>query len=482
MENLNYYLDQLKNISSLFNTNITSDHGDLVKFGNKFVFQLVLELCSNTILQQQVLTKLKEYTSHITNYLTGIHLKPKYFEDIIQKYHKFIIIFLTSCKINKQPLTTGYVIDFIFDNNKKHTQPSTMNAYQFTTSQTIVFYYIDNQAIVDVDPLFEHETIFMESIVGNKTIEKYGIDGFLALLIIFINEDNILLKYNVDSLFVLCQKNLAKKFNSMCSNLDYLFYDECNLPFGINHRNLSGMIKPKEFIKKWINFLEPMLSLPNALVVDSIKYINKRIQMVFFKEIRTKNDKQISNFITDYDNIIDRLVLDYPHDKELFENVRIIFKLKELKDWHEYLQKLILMDNSFIIKVLFSIDKDFSYVLLNVNIDNCFVDLFTLKIKTRKIYVPIKGNLYPSITQIDDIDDIKTTTVNWHYDKNLNVSGYDLTEYLHSDGSEIIRSYDADDNLLLVRKGMTVANNLILCQDMYSTWKENYLLWKDFLL
>ncbi|XWV24742.1 putative ORFan [Tupanvirus deep ocean] len=450
MENLSYYLDKLKYISSLFDKIITFDNNNYIITGNKFVFQLVLDMCNDKVLQEKVLSKLKEYTSYTTMYLSGVQLKPNYFDDIVQIYHKFIIDFLSNSKTIEETLTTGFIINFTLHNDEKCWEPSEIWCNEIMFEPDGTKYHVDDEA----GSLYHYDAIFMESIVGDKTIQKYGIDGFLALLIIFLKEDELLFKNNVESLLSLCQKNLAIKFNEMCAKTTDFSYDEFIECYEIDYDKLHKELKPKDSIRRWINFFDSISYLPNSVIEDSSRYMHDQIQMVLFKEIRTEDGEIVVNYDTDYDDLINDLMLNKFADIELMENIKTIMKIKDIKEWHAFLNKLVQMDDSFITNFFLKIDSNFAFVFLGIRIAKN--DFFSLKMKTQKWYEVIKGKFYDRYMEIyNNTGPVKLSYVNWLYDKKLNCTGCKVVEYdsdycerNDKDYQKHISFYDEKNNLL----------------------------------
>ncbi|XWV25985.1 tryptophan synthase beta chain 1-like isoform X1 [Tupanvirus soda lake] len=440
MENLNHYLEKLKYVSYFFDKTLVSTDEKSVKIGNKFIFQLVLEMCNNTILQKQVLSKIKEYTRHITMYLSGVQLKSKYFDDIVRIYHNYIIDSLVDSKNDEQPITTGFIINFTFHNDKFSWEPSEIWANEIVMETDGTLIELD-----EAGTLYHSDSILLKSIVGYETIQKYGIDGFLALLIIFLKEDDLSGKNNVESLLTICQKNLATKFNEMCTDTKHIIYDDLVANRDIDYNDLIRKIKPKESIRKWIIFLESIFHLPDSVIKESAKYMREEIQMVLFKEVRYRDDLVVTNYDTDFNDIINGLILDDPNNKELLENIKIIFKIKEIKEWHTFLEKVVLMDDSFIIKFLSNIDSKFASVFLNIYVSRDH--FFCLKLKSKKQFELVKGNLYDRYMEIYNVGSVKLSHVNWYYDKDLNCIGYKLVEY-NNDYSVITTYFDQNNNIM----------------------------------
>ena len=253
MDNLSSYLEKLKLLSNL-----------PTKTNNKFVFQLVLKLCDDITLQQSVLTKLKYFTSFTKRYLSGVHLKPKYFDDIIKIYHEFIANNL--CKYTKEnndeDILKGFIVDFHFSSAIKEWEPSEILASDIKLNSDGS---VEN--IGEAGGLYNYEDIIMKSIVGENTIEQYGIDGFLALLIAFVDEKYLIRIRTVEPLFALCSKSLGEKFNNMCD----IKIHSIEIKTNYDSHKLILALQPKKKIQDWINLIQSIINISGRFFIK--KYI-----------------------------------------------------------------------------------------------------------------------------------------------------------------------------------------------------------------
>ncbi|XWV25986.1 putative orfan [Tupanvirus soda lake] len=437
MEKINNYLGKLEYLSALFDKCLPCNNDDPVKTSNKFVFQLVLEMCNDKYLQKKVLTKLQEYTNYTTMYLSGVQLKPKYFDEIIQIYNEFVVKKLENRMNISEKITSGYIVNFSsFKDNIKFPESNYVWGNEITMNTDSTLYEIESPCSI-----YNYEEIIMDSIVGDESIQEYGVDGFLALLIVSLNEDSMINKVQVDSLLTMCQKNLANKFNMLRKKWEYSISQSAFNK--INNHKLARMFQPKKILTKWIDFLESISHLPTNIIEDSIRYMNEPIQMIFFKILNVHDDTVIIHYKTNFDIVKYSTKVNF-NDKEL-SIIKNMLEIKSIKEWINFLYDLILLEGDTIIKIFLHIEPKFALVFFGIDIEkeNC---LFKLYVSTKKTYELIKGKLYDKCLIIYNFDSIKTCTT-WKYDKDLNFIGYKIIEY-GEDNKNIVKRYN-ENNILV---------------------------------
>ncbi|XWV24745.1 putative ORFan [Tupanvirus deep ocean] len=436
MENLNNYLNRFQSLSTYFNKPLTYDNIGTTETSNLLVFQLVLDMCQNQILQQQVLAKLIEYTSHRVH-LSEIQLKPKYFYQIIETYQNFVTKYLkNSNEITK--FLTGYVVDFsLFQNTINHNF-----CYIWVVK---IFLDADGslKKVCEENKINNYEIIIMRSIVGAETIKQYGIDGFLALLIMYINEDHMENVVPVDSLVTICKKNLANKFNMLRNDIVYYISGNTQCT-EIDYYELAIRFEPKKILDKWINlFIELTSNLPDSVIEDSIKYMNQSIQMIFFKKINDVDDTTVIHYKSNFDDVINDMQKQF-NVREL-SIIESILKINTIDKWIDVLKELILLNDDDIMRIFIQIQPKFANVFFGIDVN--LKRLLKFTVLTRKDFVLIKGKLYDKHMEIHNIGSVTLTTITWKYDKDLNCIGYDILENDNNNRTRI-KCFDVNNNLI----------------------------------
>lgn len=431
MNNLHVYLEKLKLISGLFNCTLLCSNGKQIKVGNKFVFELVLEMCNNPVQQQRVLAKLNCYTSYTKEYLSGVQFKPKYFDSILKTYYRFIIGQLQKySKTHSKQILEGFVIDFTFNDGQEEWLPSEIWACDIKISP--------EGKIEDVGipgSLYGYDTIFMESIVGASTIEKYDMDGFLALLIIFINEDLVMKNGSLPEKkpnYLSQLEILAKKFNTMCSKTHNI-KDFRNGEGELDLPKLVSELQPKKKIKEWMNFLISVSAIRDfhKMIEKCAMYMKENIQLVFFKSI-VNSDGMIISYQKNYDVIID-MAASKIDMCGLDKYIKEIYKLSTIPLWINFLVRLVELDNEDILYIFFSIDPIFRHIFFGIPIISYGWEICKLAIESKKCRCLIKDRYYDKSIEIYHPEQNKYECVKWLYDKDLNQTGYVISDYINDD-------------------------------------------------
>ena len=427
MECFASYLEKLKLFNSLFNQTLSCDNAHPTKTSDKFIFQLVLELCDDISLQQSVLAKLKYFTSFTKCYLSGVQLKPKYFDNIIKTYRAFIVNNLCKYfKENSEVISEGFIVDFYFRNAIKEWEPSDISASNIKLSLGVV------ENISEAGSLYNYEDIFMKSIVGANTVEKYGIDGFLALLIIFIDEKYLLETKKIEPLYILCSKLLAEKFNKMYSTRIY----DVNIKNNYDSHRLVLELQLKKKIKDWIDLIQSIINLPEEIIQDCAMYFSENIQKVFFKRIIQSDNCTIITYQKNYDDVIDASIIGENirnmYLSKVISYIKEIYKIITMSQWLDFLISIFKLNEVDILIIFFHIDPIFRNVFFGLQNNFCNKEISFLHIESIKHLCLIKDKYYEkNMTIYCPNQTSEYKLVKWTYDENLKQTGHRIKKYVN---------------------------------------------------
>lgn len=210
------------------------------------VYDLIERMLNNEVFKNKVLIKLANYVSESQKYLSGQHLKPERFEYILSKLKLFI-------EINKNHQSNGKCLPYVIDFKLKK------NSWEISTIIASALYEKNNK-IVSSAPgeTYDYRAIIFDSIVNQSAIDKFGEDGFVAMLIVFIEEDSII---NHQSLSI---HSIAKHYAELINGL----FDN-----DINQFNIEFTCIPKYLHDKWY----------------FRKYLNEIVQIYLFNEYDNGN-------------------------------------------------------------------------------------------------------------------------------------------------------------------------------------------------
>lgn len=436
MENNSFYPKKLIFFNNLFNRSLPCKHGGKIETSEKFVFQLVLEMCKDTSLQQKVLTKLEYYTSFTQAYLSGVQFKPKNFNSIIKTYEMFVTERLNkySEEDSNEAILEGFIVNFSFSDDAESWEPSDIWASKVKLTSTGDVKKIGFAGAVKefgfARSLYNYDDIIMNSIVGAETVKEHGIDGFLALLIIFIHEDLMLETKEIEPLGVLCLKELVKvdKFNKMCGRkFCDIWLNRCHESF-LNDLVLE--LEPKKKIGKWIEIFTEISHVPDEIIQSAAMYMTNELQTVLFKKIVQKDE--VTTYQTNYDDIIDN-VSENVDMLGLDVYIKEIFKIITITQWLDFLTKISELDEINMMSIFISIDTVFRYVFFGLfDQDFCGNVICKLKIESTKRLCFVKGKYYDDTMSIRHPDGCGSNIMTWNYDKNLNQLGYTIDVYVNN--------------------------------------------------
>lgn len=155
------------------------------------VYDLMMQFFDDTDLQQKVYLKLIEYTKETTLYISGEHLKPKHFHSFLPTLKNFVTNgFREKEKEEKSDYDEelseakfiGYIVNFALD----------FEEYEISDIWAVTIIELFGNYLVDTPgSLYQYQDIFFSSIAGEETIKTYGIDGFIAALLLFCHWDII---------------------------------------------------------------------------------------------------------------------------------------------------------------------------------------------------------------------------------------------------------------------------------------------------
>lgn len=352
--------------------------------GNKFVHELVLEMCDDPMLQTAVLKKLVYFTNFSTNYLLNIHNKQDKFPTIIQHLKQFI-----TGSLNKEFYTDSnrmFIINFSFDEKD--------NTKTFDIISNPIHFINSEPKHIDIsENLNNNKLILCRSIVRRKTINKWGIDGFLALLIINIDVDNLL--NNPKSLKTLCEMVIVNQ-------LEQIFNSSKN---------------PRERLEICLDRIK---KLPNFDFFESIHEINIFIQKVLFKHVQTLM------FNIDYVFDYDESKLE-PLDFSLHEYVINFFTIQTSHDWIIFLENILKLSDDELIKISYYLDKDISRFFFCLDHDNNF-RITELKISKLEKHVTFDGYKYIDWCSFFDLNGACISFENRIYDNKLDIVNIKYSE------------------------------------------------------
>lgn len=172
MSNISFRQSELKELlNTTFQFNGTSSFS-FPRSGSHTIQDLLCQLCRSPTLQQQVYAKLVEFTSQTKHYLSGEQLKPKKLESFLPQFEKFL---LQDFEIEKEYPT--YIVGFEIKQLE----------YELVILYSHMLYKSNDVWLSDIPmSLYNHTNIIFHSIVNKKTIDEFGIDGYIAGLLLFL--------------------------------------------------------------------------------------------------------------------------------------------------------------------------------------------------------------------------------------------------------------------------------------------------------
>lgn len=172
MSNISFRQSELKELlNTTFQFNGTSSFS-FPRSGSHTIQDLLCQLCRSPTLQQQVYAKLVEFTSQTKHYLSGEQLKPKKLESFLPQFEKFL---LQDFEIEKEYPT--YIVGFEIKQLE----------YELVILYSHMLYKSNDVWLSDIPmSLYNHTNIIFHSIVNKETIDKFGVDGFIAGLLLFL--------------------------------------------------------------------------------------------------------------------------------------------------------------------------------------------------------------------------------------------------------------------------------------------------------
>ena len=382
---------------------------DSIKYENKFVYQLIKEIYNSQSLNSQVRQKIIYYTSLTKKYLYGLQFKAQNMDRMLDKMYKYI-----SVQLNHNINNNVYILDLNLIDN--FSGLVSMESYLLSSNNNNHKIFKSNEWIIS------SKDILINSLMGINTINKYGELGFMALLLIYMDDnDKEIFGEEIESLQIKCMKISANKINMMISRNNLVAL-----------KNLDILIKkfnPKDKLNKWLNLLKTLEYISN--IESIIEYMKKPIQLVLFKEVHIKNNRYIKHYIyySDYDKIIDNLNTKL---YDLAPYVKDIYKIKTIKEWINYINKLLVLPSLYIITLFMLIDYNFAYVFLNLQLKQLNrierFKIMNLKIYSKKLYLKTNGKYYEERIAFYNFNNnyIPTNEKVWIYNKNLDIIGYKM--------------------------------------------------------
>lgn len=387
---------------------------EMITANNKFVHEVILEMCENLEMQKNVLEKLRYFAGLTTDYFARIHSKPNRFEQIVKGLKYFILDKISSYKKNEFGHTKSeprcYVVDFILDN--KYC-PRIMYSYRITDVEKMKGKFSD--FICD-------KSILLQSIVGKKTVDEWGIAGFIALVISYINDE--LLVPEVESLANKCLKKIASFFTE------------------VQQKNDSK--PPRICLTNWLNFFEKTLYFN---VSTSRMYINSAMQQVFFK--CEKNDCSLFSYFTDYEKAFAELGL---LENKFYSLINGFMTSTTRKEWILLLQEVLKLSDSDLINLACELSDDFRQICFGIDRNSCSktfcvcintkkemkfikmnemkfikmneIEVVKLKEQKKEFFEIVNGEKYNTERWTYDFNGNKILHETWEYDRNLNVIKY----------------------------------------------------------
>lgn len=367
----------------IFNGSCSTDSN--VYTSNHFIHEIVLEMCNNPTMQKAVLSKLKYFAGFSTDYLSDIHLKQDRFQTIIQHLNQYISESLNKEFVGDTIKMSCYrnifIVNFIFNNEDDMVD---------ILANPVYFIHVEHNVYVTIaEHLNNNDYILCRSIVGKDTLDKYGIDGFLALLIIYIDTNHLL--NQPKSLKTLCEIMKVKQLHQ------------------IYHNSRTGT--PRECLKTWLNGLK-FLSNFDFDFGNSICEIDSNIQQVLFKCVRT--------YGTDiwYVPDLTKLKLD-SIDQSLHKYINDFITIKSKEEWIKLLENVLKLSDDQLLIIGNHMDRTINNVLLNFCYDNSFPAI--MKISIRETYVVINGNRYPDCHLYYNSNGTCNSVTSWTYNHALEV-------------------------------------------------------------
>ena len=311
-----------------------------ISTSNNFVYETILEMCDDSEFQNKVLKKLKYFTSFTTNYLANIHTKPQRFNKIITYIKNYILKIKKesmqpskeTTKKNNDTFTEEYepyafIINFEFDNDEFISEPAIINVNRITLKK-------DTSSIV-VGPrasLYDYENILCRSIVGQETVNEWGLDGFIALLITFLNEENLCEEDKVESLQLLCIKHIINPLVNLLDSTYLLCY-----------RNAL-----ENWLKVFINLSNVFTKNFHLDIADYLYLSDENVQKFFFKKVTNKD----CNIEYHTNHIISNDINKDP----LSEYINGFLSTNTIDGWIEFINKILVLEDSEINKILYNLD------------------------------------------------------------------------------------------------------------------------------
>ena len=357
-------------------------------------------------------------------------------DDTFEKLYKRITAYINN---SSEEILSGNVIDFTFYDGNYLSSPS---GIEYTLID--LHNEPDIVKIVDYDNEYSEDNlddILMHSIAGNQTIKLYGKVGYIALYLIYINEDKLLI--DAENLKNICLQNLADKFNKLY-NPTYNFFDNKNIDELLNIESLIKEIDLKQRLKAWIDLFEDMMKIPNDYIIDCMKYMALPIQKVLFKQTFDTIILSYNIYNNNYDDEIDLL-----DDNKIVKYLKEMYKISTINEWIIFLKKLIENSPLDIMKIFMYCDVEFICVFLNVKYPLSSGKIFTniFRISESKYFKYINDKYYElSIAVYDQDNKKKYICKSYVYDKYLNIIGYKIYKNIGPDRK--ILEYDLTGNLI----------------------------------
>lgn len=252
-DSLNLFLNKTFDyIPNKFNI-VTSD--EICKTSDCTIYDLVLKFINDTNFQENVLIKLKEYTNKTKYYISGEHLKPLHFNSFLPKFKKYIETFdansfnddnsnndsddSDSDAMYDGTDTNFYVIEFVM--HWEEYEISDIWAYSIINDGT-------DHKVLFPGSLYDYKNIIFKSIPHKNMIDRYGEDGFITALLIFMHWDSFDKKQETP--IEIEAKKLAFELNK-CNTLNELDNEFKKIPVNF-HGEPSFRINLTEIIQKYL--------------------------------------------------------------------------------------------------------------------------------------------------------------------------------------------------------------------------------------
>ena len=246
----------------------------IVSVDHNFVCDIVFELVRNLELQEQVLKKVEQYVKFADKYEINVLMKPVRFQNILDTFRTV----LNKATEYKYYEGRGYIIDFNLDQSRQTSQPVEMNARPIIIlNNDISLENVISLSRYDMGTFYlKYEMILCRSVVGKATIDMYGLDGFLALLIIFFPD--YVYKQPL-SLEDTCKKFFALNISKNISN------------FHCNRTSIALCLDAFKF------------ALTYELFPKYVFVFTKQDQISFFKRFDDVRNTEILHFENNYEKI-----------------------------------------------------------------------------------------------------------------------------------------------------------------------------------